>query len=101
MLGLVRFIPESDRLSTLIGEPVDKNVDVGQAVRAGKPVDVNVFSGTSILNPGSQTGKTERVYSVLSPLAASEVGAIRCIGLNYRQHADEAKMAYPKVPVLF
>jgi 2-keto-4-pentenoate hydratase/2-oxohepta-3-ene-1,7-dioic acid hydratase in catechol pathway len=28
-------------------------------------------------------------------------GKIMCIGLNYRKHADETKMAYPTVPVLF
>jgi 2-keto-4-pentenoate hydratase/2-oxohepta-3-ene-1,7-dioic acid hydratase in catechol pathway len=28
-------------------------------------------------------------------------GKIICIGLNYRKHADETKMAYPTAPVLF
>ncbi|KAG4412211.1 hypothetical protein IFR04_014650 [Cadophora malorum] len=97
---LVRFIPKSGK-DILIGEPTDKNVDVGAATLAGKDVEVSVLSGSSVLNPGSSTGKTEVIGKVLSPLAESEVGTIRCIGLNYVQHAREAKMALPDVPVLF
>lgn len=98
--GLVRFISTSSE-DVLIGEPTDKNIDVGSATLAGKDVEVSVFSGTSVLNPGSATGKTETISRILSPLAESEVGTIRCIGLNYIQHAKEAKMAIPELPVLF
>ena len=115
--GLVRFTSKSSD-SILIGEPVDQQVDVGAETRAGKDVEIKVFSGTSILNPGSATGKTEKIDRVLSPLAESEVGTIRCIGLNvnatasedkienlmakqYAQHAKEAKMALPSIPTLF
>jgi hypothetical protein len=77
----VRFIPKSSD-EPLIGEPVDANLDVGAATRAGKDVEVKVFSGSSILSPGSPTGKTETIGRILSPLAESEVGTIRCIGLN-------------------
>lgn len=38
---------------------------------------------------------------LLSPLAESEVGTIRCIGLNYAQHAKEANMALPDIPTVF
>ncbi|KAL5318971.1 hypothetical protein ACEPPN_014039 [Leptodophora sp. 'Broadleaf-Isolate-01'] len=74
---LVRFVPKSGN-DILIGEPTDKNVDVGAATLAGKDVEVSVFSGSSVLSPGSSTGKTE-----------------------YVQHAREAKMTLPDVPVLF
>jgi hypothetical protein len=80
-IGLVRFIPKSST-GILIGEPTDKNLDVGAATRAGKDVEVTVYSGSSVLNPGSSTGKTEVIGKLLSPLAESEVGTIRCIGLN-------------------
>lgn len=66
----------------LIGQPVDSRVDVGKAVRNGEEVQVQVFSGSSALNPGSLTDQVEAISRVLSPLAASEVGSIRCIGLN-------------------
>lgn len=43
---------------------------------------METYSGTSVLDPGTPTGKIETVGRLLSPLAASEVGTIRCIGLN-------------------
>lgn len=66
----------------LIGQPADKDVYVGAAVRKGLEVAVNVFSGFSVLSPGSNTGAMETIGRVLSPLAQSEVGTICCIGLN-------------------
>ncbi len=69
----------------LIGQPVDSQVDVGVAVRKGQEVKVKVFSGTSALKPGSLTDRVEVIDRVLSPLAAEEVGTIRCIGLNVRE----------------
>lgn len=66
----------------MIGQPVQQDIDVGKALRAGKQVDVSIFSGTSVLQPGSDTGNVETIQRILSPLAQSEVGTIRCIGLN-------------------
>lgn len=80
--GLVRFVPKSNPSRILIGEPVDPQVDVGLALFHGKDVSVRPFSGLSVLNPGQQSGTTESIERVLSPLAQSEVGSIRCIGLN-------------------
>lgn len=85
----------------LIGQPVDSDVDVGVAVRKGQYVEVKVFSGSSVLSPGSPTDKVEAIDRVLSPVSQQEVGTIRCIGLNYREHAAEAGMAVPDVPVVF
>jgi hypothetical protein len=80
--GLVRFVPKSAPSSILIGEPVQASLDVGLASREGKDIAVNVFSGRSVLSPGSRTDRTESVERLLSPLAQEEVGTIRCIGLN-------------------
>ncbi|KAK7432755.1 hypothetical protein QQZ08_000615 [Neonectria magnoliae] len=98
---LVRFVPKSNPSKILIGQPVDKDVDVGIAVRKGQEVAVSVFSGSSVLSPGSDTGSTETIGRVLSPLAQNEVGTIRCIGLNYKQHAAEVKMDIPTIPTIF
>ncbi|KAF5987090.1 bifunctional 4-hydroxyphenylacetate degradation enzyme [Fusarium coicis] len=98
---LVRFVPKSAPSSILIGEPVQASLDVGLASREGKDIAVNVFSGRSVLSPGSRTDRTESVERLLSPLAQEEVGAIRCIGLNYVQHAKEVKMDIPTIPTLF
>ncbi|KWU46720.1 putative mitochondrion protein [Rhodotorula sp. JG-1b] len=97
---LVRFVPKSGG-EPLIGEPVERDQDVGLATYAGEPVEVEVFAGRSVLEPGERTGKKEHVERLLSPLAASEVGTIRCIGLNYRNHANEVNLPIPEVPVLF
>lgn len=51
-------------------------------VYQSEEVKVEVFSGSSILLPGQRTGEIRKVDRILSPLAASEVGTIRCIGLN-------------------
>ncbi|CAO1618750.1 unnamed protein product [Parajaminaea phylloscopi] len=102
---LVRFIPQSagaSRVSrALVGEPVDAALDVGMAALRSAPIEVEVFSGSSVLNPGQRTGKHETVGKLLSPLSQEEVGTIRCIGINYRRHAEEVNMAVPEVPVLF
>ncbi|KAF5664600.1 bifunctional 4-hydroxyphenylacetate degradation enzyme [Fusarium circinatum] len=98
---LVRFVPKSAPSSILIGEPVQASLDVGLASREGKDIAVNVFSGRSVLSPGSRTDRAESVERLLSPLAQEEVGTIRCIGLNYVQHAKEVKMDIPTIPTLF
>ncbi|WVQ87874.1 hypothetical protein IAS59_001605 [Cryptococcus gattii] len=97
---LVRFIPKSSS-TPLIGEPVNADLDVGLAAYESKPIEVEVFSGTSVLKPGEKTGKKEIVERLLSPLAQSEVGTIRCIGLNYVNHAKEVNLPMPDIPTLF
>ncbi|ATZ56504.1 hypothetical protein BCIN_13g03420 [Botrytis cinerea B05.10] len=97
---LVRFVPKSSE-EILIGQPVDSELDVGAAIIAGKDVKVDVYSGSSVLEPGTSTGTIKEIGKLLSPLAESEVGTIRCIGLNYVQHAHEVKMAIPDLPTVF
>ncbi|PLB37297.1 fumarylacetoacetate hydrolase family protein [Aspergillus candidus] len=98
---LVRFTPKSNPAKTLIGEPTDPQIDVGLALYQGKDVSVRPFSGNSVLSPGQKTETTENIGRLLSPLAQSEVGSIRCIGLNYASHAAEMKLGIPDVPTLF
>ncbi|CAI7647111.1 unnamed protein product [Penicillium discolor] len=98
---LVRFVPKSNPAKVLIGEPVDPKLDVGLALYQGKEVAVRPFSGTSVLSPGQVTDATETIARILSPLAQSEVGTIRCIGLNYVSHAKEMSLPIPEVPTLF
>ena len=75
-------MPVSNPATILIGEPVIKDLDIGRAIYDGKPVEANVFSGSSVLEPGTPTGEVKAVKQLLSPLASREVGTIRCIGLN-------------------
>ncbi|KAK3688422.1 hypothetical protein B0T22DRAFT_153187 [Podospora appendiculata] len=98
---LVRFVPKGSDDKVLIGEPVDSSVDVGKAVRNGEDVQVKVFSGTSVLDAGAPTDEVAVIGRILSPVSQEEVGTIRCIGLNYKKHAEEAKMSIPNIPTLF
>ncbi|KAK6208999.1 hypothetical protein LQW54_006747 [Pestalotiopsis sp. IQ-011] len=99
---LIRFVPKSDPSKVLIGEPEPETVDVGATLwKGGEEVAAAVFSGSSVLSPGSKTGRREVVGRVLAPLAPEEVGTIRCIGLNYVKHAQEAKCDMPDVPTVF
>lgn len=51
------------------------------------------FTGTL-----KDTRKSASVSKLLSPVVPP---TIMCIGLNYRKHADELKLPYPKNPVVF
>ncbi|KAI5271768.1 hypothetical protein E4T47_04890 [Aureobasidium subglaciale] len=59
-----------------------------------------VIQGT----PWGQHHVTERILDVqrlLAPLAREDIRTVRCLGLNYEQHAVESNMPIPKYPVLF
>ncbi|KAJ5085642.1 hypothetical protein N7532_010413 [Penicillium argentinense] len=47
------------------------------------------------------TDKIADVKLLLAPLARKDIGTVRCLGLNYEQHAKESNMPLPKYPVLF
>ncbi|KAJ4249468.1 hypothetical protein NW762_012324 [Fusarium torreyae] len=98
---LVRFVPRGSPSKILIGQPADKDIDVGAALRKGQEVAVNIWSGSSVLSPGSSTGATATIDRVLSPLAQSEIGTVRCVGLNYKKHAAEVGVDPPAIPVIF
>ncbi|KAF2403420.1 hypothetical protein EJ06DRAFT_504513 [Trichodelitschia bisporula] len=98
---LIRFTPHSSPTTPLIGQPTSDHTDIGLAFHAGSPEPISVYSGSSILSPGTPTGAIETLHTLLSPLAPSEVGTIRCIGLNYKQHAAEVGMDLPTVPTVF
>ncbi|KAL2071344.1 hypothetical protein VTL71DRAFT_12579 [Oculimacula yallundae] len=98
---LARFVPKGYPSRILIGEPENHNVDVGLALYKGKAVKARVFNGNSVLEPGAPSGEVVEIDRVLSPLTQAEVGTIRCIGLNYKQHADEAGLDVPTVPTVF
>lgn len=67
---------------------MDANIDVGLALYEGKEVQVFRYTGLSIVAPGERTDDVETVSKILAPLAQSEVGTIRCIGLNVRKNKN-------------
>lgn len=59
--------------------------------------DADVLNG-NILGTLSKTGQRKPVKRMLPPIHPS---AVFCIGLNYKAHAEETKMALPEYPVVF
>lgn len=91
----VRFIAKETKQIHL-GQPLSTG-DIAVALEKGTVVQAKEIDGT--IYDGKVTDKVLTVDKILSPLEST--GAIRCTGLNYIDHANEAKMAIPTVPVLF
>ncbi|KAH8169692.1 fumarylacetoacetate (FAA) hydrolase family protein [Sarocladium implicatum] len=87
---LVRFVSKTDG-QTYYGL-ADSSLQEAEALTRGSP-----FSDRG----GQQTGIKHAIDKLLSPLARDDCRGIVCIGLNYRDHAEEANMAIPTVPVVF
>ncbi|RPD67525.1 fumarylacetoacetate hydrolase [Lentinus tigrinus ALCF2SS1-7] len=97
---LIRFVA-AETAQVHIGEPVDSKLDVGLAFHQKKPIKAYEIIG-SALDPKSQVTKNVlTVKELLAPLSREEVGLVRCLGLNYADHAAEANLAKPTYPVLF
>lgn len=81
---------------------------VGLALASNQRVIVKVLDSKSALTPGQFTGEHATIKKVriikskinthilltmqlLSPVASHEVGTIRCIGLNFKDHAVGCK----------
>ncbi|KAI0774654.1 hypothetical protein BD413DRAFT_603294 [Trametes elegans] len=97
---LIRFVA-AETAQVHIGEPVDPKLDVGLAVHQKKTVKAYEIIG-SALDPHAQvTRNVLTVKDLLAPLSREQVGLVRCLGLNYADHAAEANLAKPAYPVLF
>ncbi|EXJ87559.1 hypothetical protein A1O3_04519 [Capronia epimyces CBS 606.96] len=96
---LIRFIAKEDGQIHLGQIDAKKFPDVGLATFEGKEIDAKVVSGSVF--DGVVTNQTLTVKQLLSPLSIEQTPIIRCLGLNYRDHAKEANMPIPDVPVLF
>ncbi|TFK72044.1 fumarylacetoacetate hydrolase [Pluteus cervinus] len=97
---LIRFVAaETSRVH--IGQPVDPALDVGLAAHRRESIKAYEIRG-SALDPASQvTSNVLTVKSLLAPLSNEEIKIVRCLGLNYSDHAAEAGLATPEFPVLF
>ncbi|KAK9447019.1 uncharacterized protein V1518DRAFT_422704 [Limtongia smithiae] len=96
---LIRFIADEDSQTHLGQVDATKYPDVGLSIFNGEKVEAKLVTGS--IFDGVVTDKTMHVQTLLSPVAMEDVPIIRCLGLNYRDHAREANMAIPDVPVLF
>ncbi|KAJ5198602.1 uncharacterized protein N7498_007719 [Penicillium cinerascens] len=93
---LVRFIAEEDGQVHLGQVDSTQFPDVGLAMLNGEKVTVKEIKG-SVFDGVVQN----RVQNVSQPISMEDFPLIRCMGLNYRDHALEANMPIPDVPVLF
>ncbi|KIW61309.1 hypothetical protein PV05_01447 [Exophiala xenobiotica] len=95
---IIRFIANEDNRIHL-GQLVDTSRDVGLDTFDGKKVEAYLING-SIFAP-EVTSVVYTVKQLLSPVSTEDCNYIRCLGLNYKDHANEANMALPKAPILF
>jgi len=81
---IIRFVANEDNRIHL-GQLVDTSRDVGLDSLEGKEIKAYLINGSIF-----QAEVTSHVYTVktlLSPIAKEETNYIRCLGLNYRDHA--------------
>ncbi|UZJ53623.1 hypothetical protein CBS101457_002943 [Exobasidium rhododendri] len=97
---LARFIAKEDG-KVHYGQPTQDNVDIGLALHRGE--EVKAYE----ITPDPFTGQVNKskvlhIDQLLSPVSRQTApGAIRCIGINFKGHVEEAKMKMPEVPVMF
>ncbi|KNG80909.1 fumarylacetoacetate hydrolase [Aspergillus nomiae NRRL 13137] len=96
---LVRFISEEDGQIHFGEVDPSRYPDVGIAILNGERVAVKLIKGS--IFDGTVTDTTVHIARLLAPIGMEEVPIIRCLGLNYRDHAREANMPIPDVPVVF
>ena len=81
---IIRFIANEDH-RTHIGQLVDTKRDVGLDSVEGKEIKAYLING-SIFN-GEVTDQVYTVKQLLSPVSMEDCNFIRCLGLNYMDHA--------------
>lgn len=86
---LVRFIAVEDSQIHL-GQLVDHSGDIGRDALEGKDSSVYLIDGT--IFDGRVTDEIKHVKQLLSPVSKEECNYIRCLGLNYLEHA---KVPFP------
>ncbi|KAI1840750.1 hypothetical protein JX266_013024 [Neoarthrinium moseri] len=100
---LVRFESVDSRI--LYGEPIlpHDDFDIGLLTEADK-LQAKVVVGSDIFDTTGATKVTEEIVAIkklLCPLVASEIPCVRCVGLNYAKHIQQAKRTPPPFPFIF
>jgi 2-keto-4-pentenoate hydratase/2-oxohepta-3-ene-1,7-dioic acid hydratase in catechol pathway len=95
---LIRFIAKED-LKVHLGQLTVTDVDVGLESLSGNPITAYEIEGS--IFDGKVTDKKLTVEKLLAPVTREQCDYVRCVGLNYKDHAKEANLPLPKVPVLF
>ncbi|RGP78806.1 fumarylacetoacetate hydrolase domain-containing 2a [Fusarium longipes] len=58
-------------------------------------------SGSPFSSPAQLSKQEHTIHKLLCPIDVTDARSVVCIGLNYTDHAEEAQMSIPKVPVVF
>ncbi|QKX58194.1 uncharacterized protein TRUGW13939_05315 [Talaromyces rugulosus] len=100
---LIRFESVDGRV--LRGEPIlpRPDFDLGYVTEKDQ-LQAKVILGEDPFCESGTTRVSDEVVTVkriLSPLAPSEVPTIRCVGLNYMKHIQQAKRTPPPFPFIF
>ncbi|CAG9981062.1 unnamed protein product, partial [Clonostachys byssicola] len=100
---LIRFQAADGRV--LRGEPVlpRPNLDLGLITEADN-IQARVITGDDPYDTTGATRVTEELVTVkriLCPLTAKDVPILRCVGLNYLKHIQQAGRAPPPFPSIF
>lgn len=95
---IARFIAVEDGREHL-GQLIDTTRDIGLDIVNGIPVQAFKINGS--IFAGKVTSIVLTVDRLLSPVSKEECNYIRCLGLNYVDHANETGMALPRAPILF
>ncbi len=83
-MKIIRFIANNDQLSYGLHDPE-------------LPDQARIIQG-DIFGKFRVTSKLAKIQQVLSPIFPCNILAL---GLNYRKHADETKVSYPDIPIVF
>ncbi|EUC26896.1 hypothetical protein COCCADRAFT_113094 [Bipolaris zeicola 26-R-13] len=100
---LIRFVATDGRV--LRGEPIlpNPNFDLGQTDEKTK-LQAKVIIGDDIYDTTGKTRVSDEVVTVktlLGPLERNDVDILRCVGLNYARHIQEAGRSPPPFPFIF
>jgi hypothetical protein len=82
---IIRFIANEDN-RIHIGQLVDTSRDIGLDSVEGKEIRAYLINGT--IFAGEVTNKVYTVKQLLSPVSMEDCNFIRCLGLNYMDHAE-------------
>ncbi|TQS31658.1 hypothetical protein Golomagni_08054, partial [Golovinomyces magnicellulatus] len=90
---LIRFKAVEDG-QVHLGQLVDTSRDVGVDSVSGSTIKAYLING-DVFN-GVVTDKVYTVSHLLSPIAREQCNYIRCLGLNYKDHAAEGGFPIPE-----
>lgn len=89
---LVRFIASDGRVYS--GDAIVKQGDDARTATHARVIRGNPFGSYSL-------GSVKRILQLLQPIPFKHIKTVRCLGINYIQHAAEANIAVPKYPIVF